>query len=36
MEYKVYEQIKQYLATLDISPQVYEDLIRAISEVLDI
>lgn len=36
MEYKVYEQIKQYIATLDISPDIYEELIRAIANVLDI
>lgn len=36
MNYKLYEQIKQYLVTLEIEPQVYEDLIRAIANALDI
>ena len=36
MNYKIYTEIKRFLATLDLEPQTYEDLIKAIAGVLGI
>lgn len=33
---EIYERIKAFIATLNLSPQTYEDLIKAIAEALDI
>lgn len=35
-EYKIYEEIKRFIQTLDISNDTYEKLIQAITEALNI
>lgn len=35
-DYRIYEEIKRFIATLSLDSNTYERLIHAISEVLDI